>query len=104
MHSHLVLASVFFCSYFHLFLESRTTSKVFHFLIFVLNALLSLQKKDKRFRASDLQQDFNCRDFAENAEEQKGIRFGTGYLLLLLFFAWLVHPVLLRQTQSRLHA
>ena len=51
------------------FLESRTSSTVCHFLFFALNALLSLQTKDNRFRASDLQQDFNVRDFAENAEE-----------------------------------
>ena len=48
-------------------------------LIFVLNALLSLQTKDNRFWNSDLQQDFYSRDFAEESEVQKGIRFGTGY-------------------------
>ena len=49
----------------------------------ILNALLSLQTKDNRFRASDLQQHFNWRDFAGNAEEQKWIRFGIGYLIFL---------------------
>jgi len=44
-------------------------STVCQFLFFVLNALLLLQTKHNRFRASDLQQDFNLRDFAENAEE-----------------------------------
>ena len=71
----------FFCSYFHLFLESHTSSTVCHFLFFVLNALLSLQTKDNHFRASALQQHFNWRDFAGNAEEQKWIRFGIGYLI-----------------------
>ena len=45
------------------------TSIVCHFIFFVLTALLSLQIKDNHFQASDLQEDFNWRDFAENAEE-----------------------------------
>ena len=66
-----------------MFLESHTSSTVCHFLFFVLNALLSLQTKDNHFRASALQQHFNWRDFAGNAEEQKWIRFGIGYLIFL---------------------
>ena len=66
MHSHLVLASVFFSRFccggyafrkmlFFLlvlssvFLEPRISSTVCHFIFFVLDALLSLQTKDNRF-------------------------------------------------------
>ena len=49
--------------------NTNISSTVCHYLFFVLDALLSLQTKDNRFWASDLQQHFNWRDFAENAEE-----------------------------------